>query len=229
MGAIENRIVDGLERLPLLRGLESSVVDRLAASAVLSAVPRDKVIFRQGEPCTGLYFIRSGQVKLSIAGDDGQEKVFDLLGPEAYFGESSLYLDKPHLVTAQAIVETQLVHFGKAALLQEIFSNAELAGRVIVRLAGRLYRRTDEVKSHMLLSGTQRVICYLLHEISADCEDSEEILLKARKGIIASRLHLTQEHFSRILHDLVSSGLIKVSGQRVQILDIARLRMRAVN
>lgn len=229
MGAIENRIIDGIVGLPLLRGLDAGVAERLAAGAVVCGIPRGGVIFRQGESCTGLYFIRSGQVKLSIAGDDGQEKVFDLLGPEAYFGEPSLYLDKPYLVTAQAIVETQLVHFGKTVLMQEILSNADLAGRVILQLAAKLYRRTDELKSCVLLSGTQRVVCYLLREISTDCEDSGEILLTARKGIIASRLNLTQEHFSRILRDLVSAELIKVSGQRVRILDIGRLRMRAVN
>ncbi len=229
MGAIENRIFEGISELPLLQGLAPDVVHRLAAGTTLSSVPRGTVIFRQGQPCSGLYAIRSGQVKLSLEGDDGKEKVFDLLGSNTYFGEPSLYLDKPHLVTATAMFDSDLVHLGKSTLLRELATNAELARRVIVQLANRLYRRTNDVKSYVLQSGTQRVICYLLHELPDDCTGDGELVLHARKGIIASRLNLTQEHFSRILRDLVSAGLIEVSGQLVRVVDIGHLRARAVH
>ena len=41
---------------------------------------------------------------------------------------------------------------------------------------------------------------------------------------MASRLNLTPEHFSRILHDLSGHGLIEVHGRGITILDAARLR-----
>jgi CRP-like cAMP-binding protein len=50
------------------------------------------------------------------------------------------------------------------------------------------------------------------------------INLEATKGVIASRLNITQEHFSRILHQLMEAGLIEVSRRDIRILDIARLR-----
>jgi CRP-like cAMP-binding protein len=42
--------------------------------------------------------------------------------------------------------------------------------------------------------------------------------------VIASRLNMTPEHFSRILHDLSSAGLIEVNGRAVRIPDLERLR-----
>jgi len=48
--------------------------------------------------------------------------------------------------------------------------------------------------------------------------------LHAAKGVIASRLNLTQEHFSRILHQLMEAGLIEVSRRDIHIPDIRRLR-----
>jgi len=227
MGAIENRIIEGVAWLPLLQGLAPDVVARLATGAALHSVPRGTEIFRQGQPGSGLYAIRHGQVKLSLEGDDGQEKVFDLLGPNACFGEPSLYLQKPHLVTAMAISDTDLVHLDRSTLLRELTGNAELACRVITQLAERLYRRAGDVKSYMLMSGTQRVICFLLHEMPFDCVEGGEVELPARKGIIASRLNLTQEHFSRILRELVSSDLIRVRGQMVRIVDMEGLRAKA--
>ena len=43
-------------------------------------------------------------------------------------------------------------------------------------------------------------------------------------GTIASRLNLTQEHFSRILSELTGAGLIQVEGRTIHIPDIGRLR-----
>jgi CRP-like cAMP-binding protein len=156
--------------------------------------------------------------------------VFDLIGPGACFGEPSLYTGQPHLVTAEAIVDTQLLHIGRGELLWVIKETPELALRVIKGLANRIYRRTHDLRSYMLMSGTQRVICYPLHAVPLEAEGLEEVAvtLTVRKGLITSRLNLTQEHFSRILHELTAAALIKVEGQRVRIRDLTRLRAWAM-
>jgi len=70
------------------------------------------------------------------------------------------------------------------------------------------------------------VIGYLLRDIeeSRDPRRMVEVSLQASKGVIASRLSVTQEHFSRILHDLAARGLIEVHGRAIRILDVDRLR-----
>lgn len=51
-----------------------------------------------------------------------------------------------------------------------------------------------------------------------------QLTLPTSKGVIASRLNLTLEHFSRILHELTAAGLIAIDGRTVPILDLERLR-----
>ena len=48
--------------------------------------------------------------------------------------------------------------------------------------------------------------------------------IKAAATQLASRLNVTPEHFSRILHDLVDAGLIKVDGRDVTIFEAVKLR-----
>ena len=74
------------------------------------------------------------------------------------------------------------------------------------------------------------MIGYLLRDSSENGgPDSESnaltITLQAAKGVIASRLNLTQEHFSRILHQLMEAGLIEISKREIRIPDIGRLRI----
>src|SRR3546814_9380528 len=75
--------------------------------------------------------------------------------------------------------------------------------------------------AYSLRSGTQRVIGYLLKD--EECIDGYHFRLETSKTVIASRLNLTPEHFSRILHDLCAHELIKVKGREVTILNVVRL------
>ena len=55
-------------------------------------------------------------------------------------------------------------------------------------------------------------------------ERGAEIALPASKNVIASRLNLTPETLSRILHALTERGLIDVHGRIIVAQDIERLR-----
>jgi CRP-like cAMP-binding protein len=48
--------------------------------------------------------------------------------------------------------------------------------------------------------------------------------LSAGKSVIASRLNMTPEHFSRILHELGHAGVIEIEGRTVRIPDLEKLR-----
>jgi CRP-like cAMP-binding protein len=48
--------------------------------------------------------------------------------------------------------------------------------------------------------------------------------LATSKGVLASRLNITREHFSRVLHELSAGGLIEVRGRTIRILDVAGLQ-----
>ena len=50
------------------------------------------------------------------------------------------------------------------------------------------------------------------------------LTLPTSKAVVASRLNVTPEHFSRILHDLSERGLIAVEGREIRIVDSAKLR-----
>lgn len=212
--------------LALLRGLDPGLHHRLAADACVLSVARGQTVFRQGEPCRGLHVVMDGQVKLVAQAGNGQEKVFDVIGPDTTLGEAALFLDTPHQVTAEAVVDTRLLHLARKPLFRELAADGLFAMRVIEGLARQINRHTEDLKSYMLLSGTQRVVCFLLQELPDDFPESGEVAvtLPTRKGIIASKLNLTHEHFSRILHDLMSAELIEVSGAQVRIPDVGRMR-----
>ena len=111
-------------------------------------------------------------------------------------------------------------------MLEAIGRNAGLARRMLDEMSQRLYYLVADIEAYTMKSATERVTGYLLAALpeDADQERPAEILLAASKSVLASRLNITREHFSRILHELSQSGLIRVSGRRIRVLDPARLR-----
>jgi len=215
------RIQDFLSKVPLFQSMSGAELDDLAAATTQVYVPRGEVIFKQGDPCLGFHAIVYGRVKLLLTSPVGDEKVVRLISPGGTFGEALMFMDKPYIVSAQALEDTMLLHVGKAALFAELDRCPQLARKMIASLSQRLQSLMGDVEAYSLRSGTQRVIGYLLK--GDDQESLQKIRLATSKSVIASRLNLTPEHFSRILRELSDDGLIQVKGREVTILDMKRL------
>jgi CRP-like cAMP-binding protein len=225
-----------LARVALFQGLAADEVDRIAAGARELDRGRGDILFQRGAASDGFYIVVYGQMKLAFISASGNEKVVEIISQTQSFGEAVMFMDRPYPVMAQALVDTQLIHIGKRQLFDELDRDPVLGRKMIAGLSMRLHKLIADVESYSLHSGRERVIGFLLREID-DPEPAEngrsdsprrtgpiEIDLPTRKGVIASRLNLTQEHFSRILHDLAEKSLIEVDGRSIRIPDIERLR-----
>jgi|RhiMethySRZTD1v2_1073278.scaffolds.fasta_scaffold240183_2 CRP-like cAMP-binding protein len=205
--------------------LDQRALKRIAKTAAQVDAPRRTVIFRPGEQSAGIHILVSGHVKLALPARDHGEKVIAIVGPGQSFGELGMFLEEPHMLSAESLDHARLVRVDKAAILACIKRNPEFATEMIAALGRRLRDLIREIDSWRRRSGVQRVVEFLAHELPADSiEGTASVLLPAKKRIIASRLDLTHEHFSRILRELVEASLISVAGPTVVIRDVRKLR-----
>lgn len=213
-----------LSGLPLFRRLPRTAITRIARGSAVVDAARGTVLYRRGDPSTGFHIVISGQIKLALQTADGHEKVIELIGPGGSLGEAAMFLDRSHPVTAVALSNSRLLHIATDAVFGELDRDAPFARRMIANLSRRLHQFIGELEAVSLRTGTERVIGFLAQQVpDRNGANSCVTTLPASKGIIASQLNLTQEHFSRILHVLSAAGLIRVAGRRIRILDLARL------
>jgi CRP-like cAMP-binding protein len=220
------RIQEFLKNVPLFRELTDEELDRIAAGTAQVRAPAGTILFRRGEPCSGFHVVVYGQVKLAFGAADGSEKVVEILGPGQSFGEAVMFLEKPYVVFAETLADSLLLQIGKSGVFAELERNPRFARKMLAGLAQRLHRLVHDLEAYTLRSGTQRVIGYLLRDAPEEGPPHApiEIALATSKGVLASRLNITREHFSRILHDLSTAGLIEVHGRIIRITDPERLR-----
>ncbi len=211
--------------LPLFSDLDRAELERLAEGCGVRRLSRGEMVFRFGEPCEAFHVTVMGQVKLFALSPAGQEKVIELVGPGQSFAEALMFAGKPYIINAQALTETMVLSVGKAAVLAEIERDTRFALKMLAGMSRRLHGLINDVQAYALHSGVQRVIGYLLRDVGGADDDGPPpqgeltVSLPVSKATIASRLSLTPEYFSRVLHELEEQGLISVDKRDILIRD----------
>jgi CRP-like cAMP-binding protein len=214
-----------LTYLPLFDGLPPEEIARMARSTREIQARKGDILFHQGEACSGLHLLLHGQAKLAFASARGYEKVVELVREGESFGEASLFMERPHIVFAQALADSRVLHVSKEAIFEAMHRHHRFACKMLAGMAQREHQVMADIEAYSLHSGKQRVINYLIRELQGLQENcsSAVLQLSVRKGVIASRLNLTQEHFSRLLHELTDLGLIAVAGKIIRIPSVPAL------
>jgi CRP-like cAMP-binding protein len=214
-----------LARLPLFAELEASELERIAAHTQRIELTRGGILFRLGDQPQGFHVTVHGRVKLSFTSPRGDEKVVDVIGPGQSFGEAVMFVSRPYPVTATALGDALVLFVGRQVVFDELARDARFAARMIAGLSRRIHGLMADLEANSMHSGTQRVIGFLLRDCGESVEDDAlELTLPVSKGVVASRLSITQEHFSRILHDLSAQGLISVDGRTIRVPSVALLQ-----
>ena len=215
-----------LGHIPMFNGLTQEELGRVARGTREIHASKGEILFHKGDPCLGFHLLVFGQVKLGLTSSQGNEKVVEIINPGASFGEALMFMEKPYIVFAQTLSDSLLLHISKNTIFEELEREPRLCRKMIAGMAMRLHSLMGDLESYSLHSGTKRVIDYLLQNSGKQPGDNSavSVTLPTSKGIIASRLNLTQEHFSRILHELTHSDLITVEGRKIHIPSPDKLR-----
>jgi len=210
-----------LRRLPLFSDIDEAAIARLAPACSLRRHERGEMVFHVGDPCDAFFVTVTGQVKLFVIAPNGNEKVIELIGPGHSFAEALMFLGKPCLVNAQVLADATLVAVPRQAVVDELEADARFAMRMLAGLSRRLHGLVQDVQAYALQSGVQRVVGYLLRDLAEG--DGATVSLPVSKATVASRLSLTPEYFSRVLHELEARGLIAIDRRDICIPDAAAL------
>lgn len=213
-----------LSHLPLFNEFDQEELARIAAGTHQKHLAKGETLFRKGDPCHGFYMVVYGQIKLSVHAPSGAEKVIEIIGPGQSFGEAVMFLERPYPVFSQALADSLVVHVAKNSLFGEAGHDVRMAKKMLAGMSMKLHRLVNDVETYSLQSSMQRVIGFLLQNEDSDRTGKVHVNLPAGKAVIASRLNITPETFSRILHDLSASDLITVQGKEIVINDLEKMR-----
>jgi len=216
-------VEDILGKLPMFRYVAPAHLHRLARHARLRRAAKDTLLYQRGDPATGCFALVYGLVKLSLHAPDGTEKVLRLVGPGESFAESVMFHEQPQPVNALVLADSQLVFLPAPALFDLLDHDRSFVRALLGSLSQRIHMLIADIESYSLSSGTQRIAAFL-HSLTDPTDPAPaRVRLPANKTVIASRLGITKETFSRLLHELSTQGLIEVCQREIVLHDPQRL------
>jgi CRP-like cAMP-binding protein len=181
------------------------------------------VLFREGEPGKEMFVIQSGRIAISKRVRDA-EKVLAVLGPGEFFGEMSIISNRPRNATATVSEDAKLLVIDPKTFEGMIRGNAEIAVRMIKKLAERLSEADAQIENLMHSDPTGRVVHLILQVCQTRgraMEEGLEIELPVRD--LPRQLGVGEPAIRSILGRLEQAGLVERSGDRLIVQDTARL------
>ncbi len=220
---------DFLRRLPLFAGLGEAALAAVAQRTVARSVAAGTRLFREGEPCKGLYVVVSGRVAVYRASADGREQVLHTQEAGQPIAEVPLFDGGPYPASARAAEDSRLLFLPRDAFEWLYRHNPEIADAVIRDLGRRLRRMVRLVEKISLRDVPARVAATLLEyaEAAGALASGAEITLPRTQEQLAAELATSREGVARALATLRRQGVIEQKGARVRILDAQALRRAA--
>ncbi|MBK5939318.1 Crp/Fnr family transcriptional regulator [Halochromatium roseum] len=226
-GAGSRDLATDLRQAPLLAALSPAQLARLLQRASQVRLTAGQMLFHQEAPAERFYFLRSGQIRLFRLSSDGGEKIIELIRAGQTFAEALLFMGTGRYpVCAAALTEAQVVSIDAADFAAMLRESPETCFALLGDLSRRLHAMIAEIDSLTLLSAQGRVARWLLRNSQAEASASV-IRLNVTKAVLASRLSIQPETWSRVTRRLVDAGVISVDGERIEIRDRAALQALA--
>jgi CRP/FNR family transcriptional regulator len=217
-------ILENIASIPLFKGLSRAHLEDLATIVVEQGFERGRSIFSEQSEADGFYVVISGRVKIFKLSFEGKEQILHIMGTGEPFGEVSVFAGERFPAHAQAIEESRVLFFPRAAFVDLIWRNPSLALNMLGILSRRLRRFTILVEDLSLKEVPGRLAAYLLF-LSERENHSDDVTLDMSKGQLASLLGTIPETLSRILARMTKEGLIQSdASRRIRLLDRKTLK-----
>ena len=214
-----------MKDIPLFKNCTESFFEKLRSHALSQKHEKGKILFIHGDKAERFYLIKSGWVKLFRETLDGAQAVVDILPAGQIFGETSIFEDNQYPYSAEIVEPSEIISYPLPDLKHEIETNNKLALAMLTSMA-RYRRQLDSEIEHLSIQNApQRIGCFLLRlaQQKGNTEDAQTIHLPYDKTLVASRLGMQPETFSRALAKLRDQTGIRVKGATIELDNIDQL------
>ena len=213
----EEEIIAALKQSHLFSCLTEVQLERVYKHCRTVNLEEGQQLFAQGDDVAYFYMVLGGKIKLFRMSPEGQEKIIEIVQQGEVFAEALMFMDKPHYpVSSAALSKTAVVGIDAKDFKAMLWDSVDTCLMLLGEMSFRLRKLVHEIDTLTLHSGTCRVASYLLEQAP---EDQASFDLEVAKSVIAARLSVKPETFSRIIKNLREQGILSIEGNKITIHD----------
>ena len=215
-----------LKSVSIFSGLNEPELAFLTARVVQRKYGAGELIFGEGEPCSGLYVVESGSVRIFKSSAGGREQVLSIDGPGSSIAELPVFDGGNYPASAQSITASTLLFFSKQDFQLLCIQHPEVALKVLRVVGGRLRRLVGIIEELSFTTVRHRLAALLVRLAKAEGARSgtaAEFTLPVNNNELAAQIGTVRELVSRNLSRLQAEGLIEIDGRIIRVPDVKKL------
>ncbi len=198
----------------------------LQTSGILS-LRKNEVLFKCSDIAKHFFLLRSGQITLFQTSLEGNEKVVNIIQLGETFCEANMFIESYyHSMNAKASHDSEVFYFSLDIFKSQLSYTNKSCLAMMAEMSHRLKMQTQEIIDLSIHDAQYRLVHYLLEncsQIEGPFQCQPTLKLSMTKSILASRLSITPETFSRILTRLKKQALITIKDDVIFLINYDEL------
>ncbi|WP_333793035.1 Crp/Fnr family transcriptional regulator [Hyphomicrobium sp.] len=212
---------DIIKSTPLFGAMASKTAQSLVGHTPARLYEKGTTLFLQGEPAEAFYIVLDGWVKIYRTTPDGLEVVLHVCTSGETFAEAAIFLGGRYPASSEIVAPSRLLRIDGAAFRARIEERPALAMSMLASASYQLKILVEQIEQIKVRSAPQRIADFLVRMTKVR-KGAAVIELPFEKGLLANRLGMKPESFSRALAQLRAQG-VTVDRGTISIADIGRL------
>ena len=215
-----------IQQHKLFNPLPDDACQHILQDSGLITLSKNEILFECGFEARNFFLVRTGQIIFFQISANGHEKIIDIFEAGECFAIEIMFLEQQRYpINARATCSTELFYFDSQKFKTLLQGSNDLCFTMMAEMSNRLKNQTQEIIELSIHDAQHRLIRYLLEK---SCNDNIQscqpvVILSTTKSLLASRLSVTPETFSRVLTRLKNQGLIRIKDDAITLTNPEKL------
>jgi CRP/FNR family cyclic AMP-dependent transcriptional regulator len=208
-----------LRATQLFAALSEAELDLLAARAGIRPHAAGEMLFSEGDPCSGLYIVVTGRIRIFKMSPNGREQVLAVEGPGSSIAELPVFDGGTYPASASALHASETLFVSRQDLRALCLEKPEVSLKLLQVVGGRLRRLVGIIEELSFTTVRHRLISWIMRQAGGN----KKFVLETSHQELAAQIGTVRELVSRNLARLQAQGFIEVHGKEITITDLEGL------
>jgi len=219
-----------LANVPLFNGLDPTELDALIPVARTVSLTSREELFHKGDTGAQVYVVISGRLKALTTSDEGDDMVFNIVGPGEVLGEIALLGGTQRTATVTAIDPCELLIIDRRDFIAFLRNHPDVSIKLLDVLAKRMKQVSELVEDTLFLNLPLRLakkLVSLSRAYGTPHERGVRLDLKLSQEEWGDLVGTSRESVNKQLRAWTEEGFITVEGGYIVIHDRSALEKLA--
>ena len=181
---------------------------------ILTKYKENQIVYSQGDLADSIFYIRTGNVKVTVVSKFGKVAIVAIRGPDEFCGEGALTGKPLRLATTITMSPCEIIRLEKKEIVRLLHQDQEFADYFLDHLLTRTARAEADLADQFFSSSEMRLAraLLLLANFGNDL-GSEPIPVKVNQETLAALIGTTRPRVSVFMNKFRKLDLIKYNGR----------------